>query len=111
MADPRVVPRKLWEHPNPKETAMWKFMEKVNQKRDLSLQVSLVTFQSYTSTLNQIRARDRTLIDIWLVADIHNHEDAGHPCFIIFHSMDTRPCGRSTNVSWICAYYITMLEI
>jgi hypothetical protein len=36
------MPRKLWEHPNPKETGMWKFMEAVNGKKGLNLQVSVL---------------------------------------------------------------------
>ncbi|KAM0335683.1 hypothetical protein ACHAQA_000732 [Verticillium albo-atrum] len=36
-----TVPRKLWEHPNPKSTQMWKFIQEVNQKYSLNLQ----TFQ------------------------------------------------------------------
>lgn len=32
------IPRKLWEHPNPKSTGMWKFMQRVNQKRGMDMQ-------------------------------------------------------------------------
>ncbi|KAK9419790.1 putative Acetoacetyl-coenzyme A synthetase [Seiridium unicorne] len=32
-----TIPRKLWEHPNPKETPMYKFMLDVNQKHKLKL--------------------------------------------------------------------------
>ncbi|KAK6834024.1 acetoacetate-CoA ligase [Apiospora arundinis] len=33
-----VVPRKLWEHPSPRETEMYKFMQEVNRKHNLNLQ-------------------------------------------------------------------------
>ncbi|KAI1180847.1 acetoacetate-CoA ligase [Nemania sp. FL0916] len=32
-----AVPRKLWEHPNPKSTQMWEFMQLVNKKHHLDL--------------------------------------------------------------------------
>lgn len=38
--DINTLPRKLWEHPNPKETNMWRFMQKVNEKRGLKMNVS-----------------------------------------------------------------------
>jgi acetoacetyl-CoA synthetase len=31
------IPRKLWEHPNPKSTRMWRFLQKSNRKHDLSM--------------------------------------------------------------------------
>lgn len=31
------VPRKLWEHPDPKSTALWEFMQDVNKKRNLNI--------------------------------------------------------------------------
>lgn len=34
-----TIPKKLWEHPNPKETEMYKFMQEVNRKKNLNLQV------------------------------------------------------------------------
>lgn len=37
-----TVPKKLWEHPNPKETEMYKFMQEVNRKQNLKLQVRQV---------------------------------------------------------------------
>lgn len=40
MASPSVVPRKLWEHPNPDATQMSRFIRKVNDRRGLSLKVS-----------------------------------------------------------------------
>lgn len=39
MASGIVTPRKLWQHPDPKSTAMWKFMQSANQKRGLNMQV------------------------------------------------------------------------
>ncbi|KAI0969711.1 hypothetical protein F4678DRAFT_151731 [Xylaria arbuscula] len=36
-----AIPRKLWEHPNPKGTQLWEFMQLVNQKHHLNL----TTFQ------------------------------------------------------------------
>jgi hypothetical protein len=41
MADPNVVPRKLWEHTDPQSTQMWTFMQLMNQKYNLSLTVEL----------------------------------------------------------------------
>lgn len=35
------MPRKLWEHPDPKSTAMWRFMQDANAKYGLNMQVSL----------------------------------------------------------------------
>ncbi|KAK4960665.1 hypothetical protein LTR66_012951 [Elasticomyces elasticus] len=37
MASATTMPRKLWEHPKPRETAMWRFVELVNRKRGLGL--------------------------------------------------------------------------
>ncbi|KAK4251065.1 hypothetical protein C7999DRAFT_28380 [Corynascus novoguineensis] len=41
MANPEQeaasVPRKLWEHPNPKSTPMYRFMQYINRKEDLQL--------------------------------------------------------------------------
>jgi len=39
MASPSVMPRKLWEHPNPDSTNMAQFMRDVNQKRGTNLKV------------------------------------------------------------------------
>jgi hypothetical protein len=40
MADAvTATPRKLWQHANPKGTAMWAFMQRVNAKRGLELSV------------------------------------------------------------------------
>lgn len=33
------MPRKLWEHPNPKSTAMWHFMQESNKRYNLNLKV------------------------------------------------------------------------
>lgn len=35
-----LVPRKLWEHPDPKSTLMWRFMQEVNEKSSRDLKVS-----------------------------------------------------------------------
>jgi acetoacetyl-CoA synthetase len=32
------LPRKLWEHPDPKSTRMWRFMQKANEKHGLNMQ-------------------------------------------------------------------------
>ncbi|KAI1129467.1 acetoacetate-CoA ligase [Nemania abortiva] len=32
-----IIPRKLWEHPNPKSTQLWEFMQLVNRKYHLNL--------------------------------------------------------------------------
>jgi hypothetical protein len=34
-----TTPRKLWQHANPQGTKMWQFMQKVNEKRGLKLEV------------------------------------------------------------------------
>lgn len=34
------MPRKLWEHPDPKSTVMWRFMQEANKKFNLNMQVS-----------------------------------------------------------------------
>lgn len=41
MVSPQAMelPRKLWEHSNPKSTEMYKFMQKVNRKHGLNLMV------------------------------------------------------------------------
>jgi hypothetical protein len=41
--DPTKMPRKLWEHPNPESTAMWKFMQDLNRTYGLNLKVSKVS--------------------------------------------------------------------
>lgn len=33
------MPRKLWEHPNPKGTAMWHFMQESNKLYNLNMKV------------------------------------------------------------------------
>ncbi|KAH3912797.1 hypothetical protein HBH56_119460 [Parastagonospora nodorum] len=38
MSSQHPIPRKLWQHADPKSTAMWKFMQKSNQKRGLNMQ-------------------------------------------------------------------------
>lgn len=39
--DSHKVPRKLWEHPDPTSTAMYKFMQVLNQKQGLQLKVPM----------------------------------------------------------------------
>lgn len=39
MESQALVPRKLWEHRNPKSTLMWKFMQEINGKSNRNLQV------------------------------------------------------------------------
>lgn len=34
-----ALPRKLWEHPDPESTQMWKFMQEVNRKSGRGLKV------------------------------------------------------------------------
>ncbi|TQV93116.1 acetoacetyl-CoA synthase [Cordyceps javanica] len=36
--DLQTMPRKLWEHPNPKETEMWQFMQNCNNRFGLNMQ-------------------------------------------------------------------------
>lgn len=43
VMDPKTMPRKLWEHPNPKETEMWQFMQDCNGRFGLNMQVSPTT--------------------------------------------------------------------
>ncbi|KAH7396406.1 hypothetical protein BKA66DRAFT_263485 [Pyrenochaeta sp. MPI-SDFR-AT-0127] len=38
MSSQHPIPRKLWQHANPKSTAMWKFMQRANRKRGLNMQ-------------------------------------------------------------------------
>ncbi|KAK3359331.1 hypothetical protein B0T25DRAFT_532661 [Lasiosphaeria hispida] len=38
VAAAAAVPRKLWEHPDPKSTQMWQFLQHVNKKHGLQLQ-------------------------------------------------------------------------
>ncbi|KAI0119945.1 acetoacetate-CoA ligase [Nemania sp. FL0031] len=45
-----AIPRKLWEHPNPKSTQLWEFMQLINQKYHLNL----TTFQDiYQFSVNK----------------------------------------------------------
>lgn len=37
--DSLTVPRKLWEHPNPESTDMYRFMQEVNNKHGLQIKV------------------------------------------------------------------------
>jgi acetoacetyl-CoA synthetase len=38
---PSDIPRKLWEHPNPESTEMYRFMQEVNTQHNLELKVRL----------------------------------------------------------------------
>lgn len=62
------VQRKLWEHPDPKSSGMWKFKQEVNAKRGLDLQVCLSRSHSHpTSTIfifPSISYTDRHVIDL-----------------------------------------------
>lgn len=44
MATAVTTPRKLWQHPDPTSTDMWKFMQASNQKRGLNMQVRSCLF-------------------------------------------------------------------
>jgi len=45
------VPRKLWEHPNPESTLMYKFMQELNRKHELQLKVTSAIRHSLTSLI------------------------------------------------------------
>ncbi|GAO18531.1 hypothetical protein UVI_02054730 [Ustilaginoidea virens] len=47
------MPRKLWEHPDPKSTAMWKFMQAANTKYALDLQDFHALYKWSCSCRNQ----------------------------------------------------------
>lgn len=38
--DTHEIPRKLWEHPDPKSTQMYQYLQSVNSKFNLQLKVS-----------------------------------------------------------------------
>ncbi|KAI1485187.1 acetoacetyl-coenzyme A synthetase [Biscogniauxia mediterranea] len=40
-----AVPRKLWEHPNPRTTRMWEFMQRINKKYQLNLKTFRELYQ------------------------------------------------------------------
>lgn len=42
--DPSKMPKKLWEHPDPKSTAMWQFMQRINDKHNAGLKVNYCSF-------------------------------------------------------------------
>jgi hypothetical protein len=44
MSGIQTTPRKLWQHADPEGTAMWKFMQRANQKRGLNMQVRFLSF-------------------------------------------------------------------
>lgn len=39
MENQAAVPRKLWEHPDPKSTLMYEFMQDINRKSGQRLEV------------------------------------------------------------------------
>ena len=39
--DVSKAPKKLWEHPNPKETPMWKFKESLEKDSGETFEVSI----------------------------------------------------------------------
>ncbi|KAJ4377305.1 hypothetical protein N0V83_000129 [Neocucurbitaria cava] len=39
MSNQHNVPRKLWDHPDPKSTAMWRLMQNANEKRGMNMQI------------------------------------------------------------------------
>ncbi len=41
MEQQSTTPRKLWEHPDPKSTEMWKFMQRVNKNHNRNFQARL----------------------------------------------------------------------
>jgi hypothetical protein len=40
--DSVTVPRKLWEHPNPETTEMYRLMQEINKNHNLQLKVGLL---------------------------------------------------------------------
>lgn len=41
-----AVPRKLWEHPNPRSTQMWQFIQDVNEKSNRDIKVRTLPHDS-----------------------------------------------------------------
>ena len=64
MATAVSTPRKLWEHPDPKSTAMWKFMQDANAKRGLHMQVRL-TIWNRRDEEQELNEASRSLIEIF----------------------------------------------
>nr|CAC18280.2 related to acetoacetyl-CoA synthetase [Neurospora crassa] len=56
---PDVIPRKLWEHPDPESTPMWRFLQNVNKRHGLDMK----TF----SELHEYSLRNRSQFwaDVW----------------------------------------------
>jgi hypothetical protein len=50
MSSQHPTPRKLWQHPNPESTTMWKFMQRANKKHGLDMQVSSSNCSSVLGT-------------------------------------------------------------
>lgn len=44
MENQVAVPRKLWEHPDPKSTLMYEFMQAINRKSGQRLEVRDIAF-------------------------------------------------------------------
>jgi hypothetical protein len=64
MATAVSTPRKLWEHPDPKSTAMWKFMQDANARRGLHMQVR-VTIWNRRNEEQELDEASRWLIEIF----------------------------------------------
>ncbi|KAH8908320.1 acetoacetate-CoA ligase [Coniochaeta sp. PMI_546] len=61
--DPAVIPRKLWEHPDPESTPMHQFLQSLNRKHSLSLR----TFQDLHDY--SLAHRSRFWADVFHAAD------------------------------------------
>ncbi|KAI1633566.1 acetoacetyl-coenzyme A synthetase [Biscogniauxia mediterranea] len=51
-----AVPRKLWEHPNPRTTRMWEFMQRINKKYQLNLKTFRELYQFSTTKRSEFYA-------------------------------------------------------
>lgn len=56
---PDVIPRKLWEHPDPESTPMWQFLQNVNKRHGLSLKTFLELHEYSLQNRSQFWA------DVW----------------------------------------------
>ena len=45
-----AIPRKLWEHPDPQSTYMWKFKQSVEKQYGLNLPVSRSSIKQLSAT-------------------------------------------------------------
>lgn len=65
-----TIPRKLWEHPDPKSTTMWRFRQDVNSHNGLDLKVRTQHLQDKPNT--HLLPQPQTFQDLhsWLVAYI-----------------------------------------